>query len=166
MDLTHYTTALADDLRTAAALGDEQTQRTAAALAASLEPAARLMLMAALSDVAAEVTAALGDRVVEVRVDGREVRVVTDDPHSTAESSHAGRPVRSTMFDDLNGDISRVTLRLVEQVKAKAEQAATQDGVSLNTWLSHAVQGALGDSGTRPARSGDPSKFLRGWVQG
>lgn len=165
MELSHYTASLADDLRATAALGDEQTQRIAAALAASLEPAARLMLMSAMSDLAAEVTAALGDRVVEVRGDGREVRVVTDDQRP-AESSHAGSPARSTVFDDLNGDISRVTLRLVEQVKAKAEQAATQDGVSLNTWLSHAVQGALRDPGAGTTRFSDASKFLRGWVQG
>jgi len=54
----------------------------------------------------------------------------------------------------------------VEQLKAKAEQAATQDGVSLNTWLSQAVQGALREGGGGAGRLGDASKLLRGWVQG
>jgi len=166
MDLSRYATGLGDDLRAAAALGDEHTQRTAAALAAALEPAAKLMLMAALSDLAAEITAALGDRVVEVRLDGREVRVVADGEHPVPEPPSASPPPRPTMFDDLNGDISRVTLRMVEQLKAKAEQAATQDGVSLNTWLSQAVQGALREGGGGAGRLGDASKLLRGWVQG
>ncbi len=167
MDLTHYTDGLADDLRAAAALGDDNAQRTAAALAAALEPAARLMLMAALSDVAAEVTAALGDRVVEVRLDGREVRVVADEQHSAPPVAPASSAPRPRMFEDINGDISRVTLRMVEQLKAKAEQAANHDGVSLNAWLSQAVQGALRDAGALDARSATgASKLLRGWVQG
>src|SRR5690606_32351076 len=46
-------------------------------------------------------------------------------------------------FEEMTGDISRVTLRLVEQMKAKAEEAAAANGVSLNSWLSRAVDGAL-----------------------
>ena len=48
-------------------------------------------------------------------------------------------------FDDVSGDISRVTLRMMEQIKARAEEAANQNGVSLNSWVSQAVQGALRD---------------------
>lgn len=166
MELTHYVAALGDDLRTAAALGDDPTQRTAAALAASLEPAARLMLMSALSDLAAEVTAALGDRVVEVRLDGQDLRVVVDGDRPAPEATHTAAPSPTTVFDDVNGDISRVTLRMVEQLKTRAERAATEDGVSLNTWLSHAVRGALREAGAGPTRSGDAARFLRGWVQG
>ena len=44
-------------------------------LGVALAPAARLAIMNALSDLAAEVTAALDDRVVEVRLDGRDVRI-------------------------------------------------------------------------------------------
>src|SRR5437867_4990373 len=85
MDLSQYVSRLREDLVAAAAAGDEQTQRTAALLGAAIEPAARLAIMNALSDLAAEVTAALPDRVVEVRLDGRDVRVTvtgeqTDEP--------------------------------------------------------------------------------------
>ena len=64
MDLSQYVQQLREDLASAAAAGDEQTQRTGALLGAAIEPAARLAVMNALSDLAAEVTAALGDRVV------------------------------------------------------------------------------------------------------
>jgi hypothetical protein len=39
--------------------------------------------------------------------------------------------------------MSRMTLRLFEQLKSKAEQAAASQGVSLNTFVQQAVQGAL-----------------------
>ena len=68
MDLTPYVAQLRDDLATAASAGDEQTRRTAALLGSAIEPAARLALMNALSDLAAEVTASLGDRTVELRL--------------------------------------------------------------------------------------------------
>ncbi|MFN2536351.1 MAG: toxin-antitoxin system HicB family antitoxin, partial [Pseudonocardiaceae bacterium] len=64
MDLTPYVNQLREDLTTAASAGDEQTRHTAAMLGVALAPAARLAIMNALSDLAAEVTAALDDRVV------------------------------------------------------------------------------------------------------
>ena len=75
MDIGRYVAQLRDDLAAAAAPGDEQTQRTAALLGAAVEPAARLALIDALTEFAAEVSTALGDRTVEVRLDGRDVRV-------------------------------------------------------------------------------------------
>ena len=55
MDLNSYYQSLRDDLMAAAAIGDEQFRRAAAALTTALEPATRLALMNALSDFAAEV---------------------------------------------------------------------------------------------------------------
>jgi len=46
-------------------------------------------------------------------------------------------------MDDVTGEVRRVTLRMVEHVKERAEQAASMNGVSLNSWLSQAVQDAL-----------------------
>ncbi|WP_433683805.1 toxin-antitoxin system HicB family antitoxin [Nocardia sp. CA-119907] len=137
MDLNKYTARLREDLIAAAALGDEKTQATAAALAAATESSARLALLAALSDLAAEVSTELGDRTVHVSVDGTDATVdVRKNPPT--EGEHPS-------FEEMTGDISRVTLRLVEQMKAKAEEAAAASGVSLNSWLSNAVSGALRD---------------------
>jgi hypothetical protein len=177
MDIGRYVAQLRDDLAAAAAPGDEQTQRTAALLGAAVEPAARLALMNALADLAAEITTALGDRTVEVRLDGRDVRVAVG-PDPVADATPP--PPRSPGMD--SGDISRITLRLVEQIKGQAEQAAAAQGVSLNSWVAHAVQGALSGQGRRrPGRSPwgdatgspddrsggpDDGRHLRGWVQG
>ena len=185
MDLSKYVGQLREDLASAAAAGDEQTQRTAALLGAAIEPAARLALMNALSDLAAEVTEALGDRVVEVRLDGRDVRVAVsaDSAADQAEPEPADGPFAGFGprgfggfggFGGDAGDISRVTLRLVEQIKNQAEQAAANQGVSLNSWVAQAVQGALSGhqhgSGHQHDRSRRPDrkdgKRLKGWVQG
>ena len=170
MDIGRYVAQLRDDLAAAAAPGDEQTQRTAALLGAAVEPAARLAMMNALADLAAEVTAALGDRTVEVRLDGRDVRISVG-PDPTGEQAPPPPP-RGPGID--SGDISRITLRLVEQIKGQAEQAAAAQGVSLNAWLAQAVQGALSGQGRRRHGRGpwgdaggpDDGRHLRGWVEG
>jgi hypothetical protein len=192
MDLTPYLSQLREDLTAAASAGDEQTRHTAAVLGVALEPAARLAIMNALSDLAAEVTAALDDRVVEVRLDGRDVRVAVSSPSGTgpdspgshpaghradragASGSHAPGPPPpfepGTPFGDTGSDIRRMTLRLIDQLKDQAERAAAQQGVSLNTWISQAVAGALhGEPWHEPPWGpGDRRgrNRVQGWVQG
>ncbi|MDQ4105470.1 MAG: toxin-antitoxin system HicB family antitoxin [Actinomycetota bacterium] len=193
MDLTPYISQLREDLTAAASAGDDQTRRTAAVLGAALEPAARLAIMTALSDLAAEVTAALEDRIVEVRLDGRDVRVVvssSSDGESRASGSHSSEthtagppfggpppphepgppPFGPPPFADAGGDIRRMTLRLIDQVKAQAERAAAEQGVSLNTWVSQAVAGALRGEPWNDPKWGPGDRRSRnrvqGWVQG
>lgn len=170
MDLTPYLASLRQDLSTTASAGDENTRKAAAVLATAIEPAARLAMLNALSDLAAEITAKLPEHVVEVRLDGRDPKVVvtaTGDSHGSAEHTEAPQEDTSTQSDartDANGDISRITLRLMEEIKAKAEQAAATQGVSLNSFVAQAVQGALSaNRGRRPGQNGGDN--LRGWTQ-
>ncbi|GAB3587128.1 toxin-antitoxin system HicB family antitoxin [Amycolatopsis endophytica] len=170
MDLTPYITGLREDLTATASAGDEQIRRAAAVLSGALEPAVRLALMNALADLAAEATAQLPDHVVEVRLDGRDVRVVVTG--GTAEREREPKaapppPPPPPMVD--GGDISRMTLRLVEKLKEQAEHAASTQGVSLNTFISQAVHGALhGSESLRAAKpTGSRSEsHLHGWVKG
>jgi uncharacterized protein (DUF1778 family) len=185
MDVTPYVTALREDLLAAAAAGDEQTRRTAELLAAAIDPAVRLTLLNALADLASEVTEALdGERVVEVRLDGRQLRVAVSRPAREAAPEPEAPP--PPPVPDAAGDVSRITLRLMEQLKAHAERAASAQGMSLNSWIGQAVQGALqqrggwdrggsdrdgGDRGgdqprEQRRRSRDDDRRLRGWVQG
>lgn len=191
MDLSPYIASLREDLATAASAGDDNTRRTAAALSGALEPAARLAIMNALSDLAAEVTASLDDRVVEVRLDGRDVQVVVTggSSHDSTDDEPRQQEVPLRGFGDATGDISRITLRLLDELKAKAEQAASSQGVSLNTFVSQAVQGALSSGGGRgrkgpwghggpwgghqestkdrdDTQGGGGKSQVRGWVQG
>ncbi|MFD3812930.1 toxin-antitoxin system HicB family antitoxin [Rhodococcus sp. NPDC058639] len=139
MNIDTYTAAITDAVVNAAELGDEQTRRTAAALSAALAAPARLAVLSALSDMAGEISKQLDDHTVTVRLDGTEAVV---DVRSDA-TPHTDSP--SQTFEEMTGDISRVTLRLVEQIKSRAEEAAAQSGVSLNSWVAQAVQGALKD---------------------
>ena len=174
MDLTPYVNAIRDDLNTAASAGDDQTRRAAATLSAAVEPAARLAIMSALSDLTAEITAALPDQVVDVRLDGRDVRVViTDTADAASSASSTGSASSSVPPGEVGGDISRMTLRLMEQLKGQAERAAAAQGVSLNTFVSQAVQGALHGAGKQapwPPRGRTPGSGggsrLHGWVRG
>lgn len=167
MDLSPYIASLREDLATAASAGDENTRRTAAALSAALEPAARLAIMNALSDLAAEVTASLEGQVVEVRLSGRDVQVVVT---GSAEPEPEPAPRQEVPLGDATGDISRITLRMINELKSKAEAAAAAQGVSLNSFIQQAVGGAVhgkhkhqhkGWSGN----AGSGSR-VRGWVQG
>ena len=167
MDLSPYIASLREDLATAASAGDENTRRTAAALSAALEPAARLAIMNALSDLAAEVTASLEGQVVEVRLAGRDVQVVVT---GSAEPEPEPTPRQEVPLGDATGDISRITLRMINELKSKAEAAAAAQGMSLNSFIQQAVGGAVhgkhkhqhkGWSGN----AGSGSR-VRGWVQG
>lgn len=173
MDLTPYIASLREDLSTTASAGDEQTRKVAAMLSAALEPAVRLAMMNALSDLAAEVTASLDDHVVEVRLDGKEVRVVVTGGSGGSSGSGQGERAQSAPPPPPEGDISRMTLRLFEEIKRKAEQAAADQGVSLNTFVQQAVQGALhskgGVWGKATGRGDDEPESghgLHGWVRG
>jgi hypothetical protein len=157
MDLSPYVEALRDSLTKAAAAGDAQTRTTASVLAATIEPAARLAIMNALSDLAGEVTLALDDRVVEVRLDGQDVQVVVS---GTPTFDHEPTDDPPPSMADPTGDISRITVRLLEDLKSKAEEAAASRGVSLNSFVSQAVQGALRERGRNRSRGGNP------WEQG
>ncbi|MBB5955669.1 uncharacterized protein (DUF1778 family) [Saccharothrix tamanrassetensis] len=171
MDLSPYIAQLREDLATAASAGDDNTRRTAAVLSAALEPAARLALMNALSDLAAEVTVALDGQVVEVRLDGRDVQVVVS---GAAPSREDHEPEPAGVPRPTAGDATRITLRLLDELKSKAEQAAAAQGLSLNTFVAQAVQGAVGgrrghhkghhEPTSKPSK--DDGSRVRGWVQG
>ena len=161
MELTPYLSRVEESLGAASALGDETTQRVAGALASALDPAVRLAIMAALGDMALEITDALGDRVVEVRLDGADVRV------AVSTSPALDEPEPEPPLPAGGAELSRITLRLPEEVKVQAEHAAATQGVSLNTWLSRAVQLALrAGSASSSAAGSNRAHRVRGWVQG
>jgi hypothetical protein len=167
MDLSPYIASLREDLATAASAGDENTRRTAAALSAALEPAARLAIMNALSDLAAEVTASLEGQVVEVRLAGRDVQVVVT---GAAEPEPEPAPQHEVPPGDATGDISRITLRMINELKSKAEAAAAAQGVSLNSFIQQAVGGAVHGKHKHQHKgwsgSAGSGSRVRGWVQG
>src|SRR4051812_38346332 len=148
MDLTPYLETLRADLPAAAAPGGPETVRAAELLGHSLESSARLALLEAISDAAAEITTRLADATVEVRLRGREADLVVTDtaPAPAAAPALPGPPAAA--LD--GGDLSRLTLRMPEALKAHVEQLAAAENVSVNAWLVRAVTAAVNSAGGPP----------------
>src|SRR5437588_11170539 len=108
MELSPYLETLQRELHAAAAPGGPEVTRTAALLTGSLDAAARLCLLEALADAAAEITNRLETASVEVRLRGRDADfVVTDltEPVQPTPPPAADQPAAGA-------DLARVTLRL------------------------------------------------------
>jgi hypothetical protein len=159
MELTPYLDAVAADLDRAIALADGPTRDVAHRLLAALEPGLRLALVRAVSDTAGLVGSELDEAVVTVTMAGGEpVVTVTRTPSSPAHHEPAS-PV-----DDDAGDPARITLRLPDQLKTRAEELAAASGQSLNTWLVQTVRRATsqGRDGIPPTTPG--SRRVSGWA--
>ena len=145
MDITPYVDGLRRDLVAAAEAGGEDTQRVAERLLLALDPAARLALMEAISQAAAEITAELPAGGVDVRLAGRELDFVVHLPAPTAPTPPTP-PAPPAAEEADEGGLSRITLRIPESVKTKAEEKAARAGDSLNTWLVKVIRGATSDA--------------------
>jgi hypothetical protein len=137
MDLTPYLDALRADLSAAAAPGGPEVTRAAELLGTSIEASARLVLLEALSDAAAEITTRLHDATVEVRLRGREADLVVNRTHEPEAMHVPAGPMPDA------GDLTRLTLRMPESLKAHVEQSAAAEGMSVNAWLVRAVTAAV-----------------------
>jgi hypothetical protein len=141
MDLTPYVDSLRRDLVSAAEGAGDELRRAAERLAFALDPAARLALMEAISQAAAEITAEMPSGGVDVRLDGRDLDFVVHAPDATAAPPLPPPPPTATEPEE-EGGVARITLRLPESVKGKAEDAAAAAGQSLNTWLVTVIRAA------------------------
>jgi hypothetical protein len=163
MDLTPYLETLRADLMTAAAPGGDDTARAAEMLGHSLEASARLALLEALSDAAAEITTRLHDASVEVRLRGREADLVVT--HTSFEPATAAPPPPAD-----GGDLTRLTLRMPESLKSHVEETAAAEGISVNAWLVRAVTAAVqqapsSSSTPAPPAPGRNAKRITGFAQ-
>jgi hypothetical protein len=157
MDLSVYVDALRGHLTAAAAAGTEQTQQTARLLADTLEPAVRLALNDALAAMAAEVTAAWDGGLVDIRLRGGDPEVVVVPAPEHEPEQRAADPAEQAETDD--GSVARISLRLPESVKARAEAAATAAGISLNAWLVRAVAAGIREPADPPHPGRGPRRY-------
>lgn len=158
MDLTPYLENLRRDLAAVAAPGGPDIARAAELLAGSLEASARLSLMEALADAAAELTTKLGTASVEVRLRGREADLVV------TEVRPAPAPPPPPAAAD-SGDLARVTLRLPESLKEAVERAAAGEGISVNSWLVRAIAAAAPGSHLPPPAGRAFGRRVTGFAQ-
>lgn len=145
MDITPYVESLRLDLVAAADAAGPEAKASAERLALALDPAVRLALMEALSQAAAEITSELPAGSIDVRLRGREPQFVVDVPTlPMAAQSPAHQPPDAPSEQDEVEDetVARITLRIPESVKYKAEELATKSGHSLNSWIVNVLRTA------------------------
>ncbi|MFE4175290.1 hypothetical protein ACFRR7_25145 [Streptomyces sp. NPDC056909] len=194
MDLTPYVDNLRRELAVAAEAGGEEARELAERLTAPLESATRLAMLNVLSAAMDEITRELAPGSVDVRLRGLDPDFVVTRPtgHETygayeayeaygdrsgpAEAYEAPAlapplaPAPAPADGDDGGGTARVNLRLPAHLKARAEEAANREGLSVNAWLVRAVSAAV-EGGTRP-RTTEKTRTTRavgqsftGWVR-
>jgi len=185
MDITHFVESLRRDLAQTAEAGGEDIRAAADRLVLALDPAIRLTLMDALSEAASEITNELDGTTVELRLKGRQPEFVVtaaatgmQPPQPPPPPPPPGAPAEDADLDD--STVSRITLRLPESMKVRAEEQAASRGQSLNTWIVNAVRMAsshdfnldisssgisLGMGPGAPGRNRSSNKRIQGWVR-
>ncbi len=173
MDLAQYVNDLQHQLEVAAEAGGEEARALAERLTAPLESATRLVLLEALSVAASEITRELAPGSVDVRLRGRDPEFVvtsalaSPDFEEVPENRSVVAPLSGQMVSDDadEGGTSRTTLRLPDQLKLRIEQAATREGLSVNSWLVRTIAAALEPKDRHPAqRARSGAERYTGWV--
>jgi hypothetical protein len=170
MILESYVQTLREDVAAAAETWGDDARELADRLTASLESAIRLTLLEALSTAAAEITSELAPGSVELRLRGREPEfVVTPPPVADVDADPAGGTGDVTAWVPAAGDdatLTRINLRLPQELKDRVEEAARLAGLSVNAWLVRSAASALPGANTAPPRP-TPRRGNRysGWVR-
>lgn len=172
MDLTPYVDTLRRELAVAAEAGGDEARELAERLTAPLESATRLTMLNVLSAAMDEITRELAPGSVDVRLRGLDpdfvVTLPPTDGAAIAEPAAPVEPFRTPApADGDEGGTARVNLRLPAHLKARAEEAARREGLSVNAWLVRAVSAAV-DGGTRPRtpeKAQTVGQSFTGWVR-
>ncbi|GAA0331877.1 toxin-antitoxin system HicB family antitoxin [Actinoallomurus spadix] len=174
MHLESYVAQLRQELALAAEAGGNEARKLAERLTAPLESSIRLALLNALSAAAEEITRELAPGSVDVRLRRGEPEFVVEPPPGGAEEETAvaatppAEPAPPVSYSAKDGAVSRISLRLPEELKTRAEQAAERDGLSVNAWLVRTIAEAVErtdreqDVRRRPSPRGDR---YTGWVR-
>ena len=161
MDLDQHVEEVRRQLAIAADAGGDDARALAERLGATLDSVVRLMLLEALSTAAAEITRELAPGSVEVRLHGREPEFVVTAPPADAPAEEA---LRHAPGED--AAMSRINLRLPDQLKSRIEQAAEREGLSINAWLVRAAAAGLERRDAQaPAHRSRGGQRYRGWAR-
>jgi len=167
MDLAPYLSDLRSQLASAAEPGGPEARDLAERLTATLESSFRLAMLDALTVAAAEITQELAPGSVEIRLRGRDPEfVVVAPPVPDVGDREADETPTPSAPDD--SPMTRINLRLGQDLKGRVEDAARRDGTSVNAWLVRAATAALGASapGFAPSRrSARGSDRYSGWAR-
>lgn len=176
MDLTPYVANLRRELAVAAEAGGDEARELAERLTAPLESATRLTLLNVLSAAMDEITRDLAPGSVDVRLRGLDPEFVVALPQHEDRNepfdapAPAPTPAQAPLSADTDesGAAARVNLRLPAHLKARAEEAAAGEGLSVNAWLVRVVAAAVDTGGGAAPRTPGKVKAIgqsfTGWV--
>jgi hypothetical protein len=169
MELSEYIETLRGEVASVTRVAGEDVARAGQMIAEALDSSIRLTLLDVLSGAAAEITSRLDDAAVELRLSsGNPAFVVVHappEPPPPPLPAPGGDPARGEGEEETG--TSRVTLRLPDGLKTRAEAAAARDGLSLNAWLVRAASRVLdnpSESGPRSSRRG-PGQRITGFAR-
>lgn len=138
MELSPYLERLGTDLEKVTALADDSTRETAARLIRAIEPSLRMALVEAISDATAIVTADLDNVVAVVRMEGADPVISVE---RTADATVPVPPAPPPLPGEDDAD-ARITVRLPQSLKQRAESRALEADQSLNTWIVQSIRRA------------------------
>jgi hypothetical protein len=178
MDLTPYVDNVRRELAVAAEAGGDDARALAERLSAPLASTVRLTLLDALSTAADEITRDLAPGSVEVRLRGGDptfavTAPAVDAPTPVGETPSVPsvpEPEEDSGTDSTDATMTRINVRLPEQLKARIEESAAAQGRSVNAWLVRAATAALRPPVTPPppsttGRRARSAQRYTGWVQ-
>jgi HicB-like protein involved in pilus formation len=170
MDLTPYVDNVRREFAVAAEAGGDETRALAERLAPALVSAIRLTLLDALAAAAEEITRDLAPGSVEVRLRTGEASFAVTPPAVEAPAPVGQTPPEpeEPAAQEDEGNMVRINLRLPEQLKARVEEAAAEQGRSVNAWLVRAASSALRPAAhhvpATPASGNRTGQRFTGWV--
>ncbi len=167
VNLNPYIENVQRQLAAAGATGGDEARALAERLAPALESAVRLALQDALAAAADEITCELAPGSVELRLRGRDPEfVVSAPPADTQGGFHDEGTAAIAPADARQGTMSRINLRMPEQLRTRIEAAAATAGLSVNAWLVRAAAAAADRSGPeRHERAATQSQRYTGWAR-
>ncbi|HET8994444.1 MAG TPA: YlcI/YnfO family protein [Rhodococcus sp. (in: high G+C Gram-positive bacteria)] len=169
MDLNSYVNNLGREFATLAEAGGDESRALVERLTGSLESAIRMTILEALSAAADEITLDLAPGSVELRLRGRDPQFVVTAPpaEQVTVADETSAPASSAPIPE-DGPTARINVRLPEQLKTAVEEAAAEEGRSVNAWLVRAASSALQQPSRdqhTDIRSRPTKQRFTGWVR-
>lgn len=154
MKMSLVVDGLRSDVISVGELGDDTVAEVAERIAELLGRSLPARVLDLLSEVAAEVSTELPEGRVEIRVAGDDVSLayVEDAP---------ARRVAAEAESERDRDLSaRITLRLSESLKARVEEGAAREGISVNAFIVRTLEHGTSSEHKRKSYAGNR---LRGY---
>ena len=135
-------------------------------LVAPLDSAVRLVIIEVLAEALDAVTREIAPGSAHLRLRGRDPDIVVTPPPVRPETVEQPAPDRhrgDRDADDLtDGPVSRINFRPPESLKARIEQAAARERLSVNAWLVRATSAVIDARPVTPSTS--TRNHFSGWV--